>query len=81
MSGVVVVEHDNGNVSVGFESDGVFIPVAGIQAHRIEHYKERARDLGERLKDESDEAAAAAVAELPIAVPSQSSKRKSGGSK
>jgi hypothetical protein len=72
---LAVVEHGNGDVSIGFESEGVFVPVAGIAAHRIEHYKERAATLSERLEDKEDAAAQDAVDALPIT--SKKTRRKS----
>lgn len=74
MPTVKVVEHGNGDVSLGFESEGVFVPVAGIAAHRIEHYRDRARDLSERLKDENDTAAQEAVETLPISAKASEAK-------
>lgn len=81
MASVKVVEHGEGDHSVGFELDGVFIPVATIPAYRIEHYKERAKVLEQRAK-EGDEAAEQALEILPTSAsaPAKSKSEKGGGS-
>lgn len=81
MADVVKVEHGNGDVSLGFESDGVFVPISSIAAHRIEHYKERAQSLADRLEANPDDAdALAALDALPVSAKAKSEAKKEGGS-
>lgn len=78
-----VKAHENaaGDVAIGFESEGVFVPVASISKARIGHAVERRQDL-EKKASENDEIAAEALAgdfDAPKASNSES-KSKEGGS-
>lgn len=47
----IVEAHDSeGNVAIGIEVEGVFIPVAGVPAERIAHAVERGKTLAERAE-------------------------------
>jgi len=73
MSDVVKVEHENGDVSIGLELDGVYIPFASVTGARIAGLQERAANLAERSEaNPDDKAVAEALANLPTSVPKPS---------
>lgn len=61
MATVSVVSHENeaGDVLVGVERDGVFVPISTIPAYRFEHYRERGELLVERAATGDAEATTA----------------------
>lgn len=68
MASVSVVEHGNGDVSIGVEIDGTYVPFSTVSAARIAHLQDRAASLNARLADEGDEAAQDAHGQLPTTV-------------
>jgi hypothetical protein len=54
--GVVTAKNAAGDVAIGIEEDGAFIPIATVPAHRIEHAKERQAILNERAEANDEEA-------------------------
>lgn len=50
MPDIVRAENAAGDVAIGFEAEGTFIPVAVVQAHRIQHLVERDADLKAKVK-------------------------------
>lgn len=63
---IVEARDSEGNVAIGVEVEGVFVPLATIPAHRIEHAVERGKNLAERasgppgdVRDQAEKALAA----------------------
>jgi hypothetical protein len=50
MADVKVAENAAGDIALGVEVEGVFIPIAGVQAHRVGHLVERGHDLAEKVE-------------------------------
>lgn len=76
MADLHVVENAQGDTFVGFESDGVFIPVASVSAARTAQLVQRGQDLGSRLEDENDKAAGEADDTFPVSVKGPKSAQK-----
>lgn len=73
------VKHGNGDVSLGLDIEGAFVPFATVSAARIGHLTERAADLAAKLESSDPEEvkrAEEAIAQLPI---SSSAKSEKGG--
>jgi hypothetical protein len=79
MASVKVVEHGNGDVSIGVDIGDAYVPFAQVSAARIAGLQERARDLDERLKDDDDAAARDAVAALPHSSSVKAEGKSEGG--
>lgn len=77
-----LAEHvtEDGDVVVGVEHEGVFVPIQTIPAYRFDHYRERGEVLTERAK-EGDAEAAHALTLVPVKTKSSSrAKSKEGDS-
>ena len=73
MAGVVHVEHENGDQSIGVVVDGTYVPFASVTGARVAGLQERAANLAERAKaDPDDKAVAEAYANLPTSKPKAS---------
>lgn len=70
MANPVLAENAAGDVAIGVEVDGAFIPIASVQKHRIDHLVERHNDLLEKV--EADDPNAKEVMDNDFAVGSKS---------
>lgn len=53
---VVTAKNAAGDVALGIEVEGAFIPFASVPAHRIQHAVDRHANLTERAKANDEEA-------------------------
>jgi hypothetical protein len=56
MADVHVITNEAGDYFVGFEADGVFVPIGGASAARVKQVQERAANLAELAKSDDPEA-------------------------
>jgi hypothetical protein len=71
-----LVEHGNGDYSIGAEIEGVYVPFASVDAARVKHLQERAATIEERYDagdDEEKKRLDEATALLPTSASSKSS--------
>lgn len=73
-SAIVTHENEAGDVLVGVERDGVFVPFTTVPGFRFEHYRERGENLVERAAA-GDAEAASALSAVPATT--KTSKRSS----
>jgi len=69
VSGVVSHTNAAGDVSIGVEVDGVFVPVSTVPAQRVAHHVERHKTLVERAGDPGAKGHAEAKAALEAEYP------------
>ena len=78
MTDVKITKNADGDVFVGFDADGTFIPFANVGATRIKQLQERHADLAAKL-EKGDEPAKQAVESLPFEVASAKTASTKGG--
>lgn len=84
MADLSIVKGENGDVHVGFDADGTFIPIHHVPAGRIRQLQERHADLAARAESDDPEEqkrVAEAVAGLPYSTSSKTGKGNSGTGK
>lgn len=79
MADVVKATNEAGDVSIGIEEDGVFVPFATVPAHRIAHRVERGKQLAERVEGGDEEAQKAVDADFVVGGPKKSNSSTKGG--
>lgn len=81
MTDVKITKNDAGDVFVGFDADGTFVPFANVSASRITQLQERHADLAAKL-EKGDLPAQEAAQSLPfeVATSKSTSSTKGGAS-
>lgn len=77
MANVQVVEHGSGDVSIGVDVEGVYVPFASVTAARIAHLVERAAGLQARSESgdaEDEKRVREALDNLPVSSKASSAK-------